>query len=227
MAPPDVGIHAARVPFGAMASGGAMDPTIPLAPVRAFAEPPGVDDAAELVAAAPVDALAFAFTSSAYVIGASGEAAMLERLRTRARGLPVVASCASTADALRALGASRLALLDPPWFDAQLNSLGRAYYEAAGFTVVFSSPCGLPSDQALIRPGELYDWVRKSVPDAADAVAIGGNGFRAVGVIEALEAELERPVLTANQALLWAALHAAGAPVETVTGYGQIFAVAP
>src|SRR5436309_1363707 len=72
MAPSDVGIYAARVPFGAMAAGGAMDPTIPLAPVRAFAEPPGVDDAAELLAAAPVGAIAFAFTSSAYVIGASG-----------------------------------------------------------------------------------------------------------------------------------------------------------
>jgi maleate isomerase len=33
-----VGVHAARVPFGAMAAGGAMDPTIPLAPVRGFAE---------------------------------------------------------------------------------------------------------------------------------------------------------------------------------------------
>ena len=51
MAPPDVGVHAARVPFGAMAAGGAMDPTIPLAPVRGFAEPPHVDDAVALLAA--------------------------------------------------------------------------------------------------------------------------------------------------------------------------------
>ena len=90
---------------------------------------------------------------------------------------------------------------------------------------MFSSPSGLPSDQALIRPADLYDWARKSVPDTADAVAIGGNGFRAVGVVEALEAELARPVLTANQALLWAALNAAGAPVKSVTGYGRVFAV--
>jgi maleate isomerase len=39
MAPETVGVHAARVPFGAMASGGAMDPTIPLAPIAAFVEP--------------------------------------------------------------------------------------------------------------------------------------------------------------------------------------------
>jgi maleate isomerase len=225
MAPLDVGIHAARVPFGAMAPGGGMDATIPLAPVRAFAEPPGVDDAAELLAGAPVDALAFAFTSSAYVIGATGEAEMLDRLRGRARGLPVVATCAATTDALRALGASRLAVLDPPWFDAELNSLGKAYYEAAGFTVVFSSPCDLPSDQALIRPADLHDWAKRSVPDAAEAVAIGGNGFRAVGVIDALEADLGRPVLTANQVLLWAALRAASSPAGLVRGYGRIFGV--
>ena len=44
MAPPGVAIHATRVPFGAMAAEGVMDPTIPLAPVRAFAEPPHLDD---------------------------------------------------------------------------------------------------------------------------------------------------------------------------------------
>jgi hypothetical protein len=50
-----------------------MDPTISLAPVRAFTEPPDVDDAAELLAAAPIHAITFGFTSSAYVIGRDGE----------------------------------------------------------------------------------------------------------------------------------------------------------
>src|SRR3954470_5826137 len=67
MAPAGVVVHAARVPFGAMGAGGGMDPTIPLAPVRAFAAPPHLDDAAELLAAAPVGVVAFGFTSSAYV----------------------------------------------------------------------------------------------------------------------------------------------------------------
>ncbi|MFE1560163.1 maleate cis-trans isomerase [Streptomyces sp. NPDC058734] len=223
MAPADVGLHAARVPFAAMGPGGAMGLTVPLAPVRAFAEPPHVDDAAELLAAAPVAAIAYAFTSSAYVIGARGEAYMLERLTERAGGLPVVATCAAAVGALRALGVERFALVDPPWFDATLSDLGRGYYEEAGFEVPYAAPCGLPSGQALIRPDALYGWVLEQVPDAAQAVVVGGNGFRAVGVIEALEAELERPVLTANQVLLWAALRAAGEPVDGVTGYGRLF----
>ncbi|WP_404959506.1 maleate cis-trans isomerase [Streptomyces sp. 147326] len=224
MAPADVGLHAARVPFGAMGRGGAMDPTIPLAPVRAFAEPPYVDEAAELLAAAPVAAIGFAFTSSAYAIGARGEARMLARLSARAHGLPVVAPCAATAEALRILGAGRICLVDPPWFDTALNDLGRAYYEDAGFAVVRAAPCDLPSDQSRIRPEALLDRVVSFAPDEAEAVVVGGNGFRAVGVIEALEAALGRPVLTANQVLLWAALRAAGAATDGVTGYGRLFA---
>jgi maleate isomerase len=152
MVPPEVAIHAARVPFGAMAAGGRMDPTIPLAPVSAFAEPPHLDDAAKLLAAAPLDAIAYGFTSSAYVIGAKGEDAMIARLERRTRGIPVVTPCAAAVEGLQALGASRIALVDPPWFDAQLNQLGRRYYESAGFEVVHSAPCGLPSDQAKDHP---------------------------------------------------------------------------
>ncbi len=224
MAPPGVAIHATRVPFGGMAAGGGMDPTIPLAPVRAFAEPPEVDDAAELLAAAPLDAIAYGFTSSAYVIGVAGEAEMVARLERRTRGIPVVAACGAAVEGLRVLGARRVALVDPPWFDTELNGLGRRYYESAGFQVVYSAPCGLPSDQTKVTPADLHAWVSEHVTTAdADAVVIGGNGFRAVGAIAALEEDLGLPVVTANQALLWAALRAADADPASTSDYGRLF----
>jgi maleate isomerase len=224
MAPPGVAIHAARVPFGAMAAGGVMvDPTIPLALVRGFAQPPHVDNAAELLAAAPLDAIAYGFTSSAYVIGVEGEAEMIARLQQRTRGIPVVAACKASVAGLRVLAARRIALVDPPWFDAELNTLGRRYYESAGFEVVDSAPCGLPSDQAKITPADLHAWVSEYVSTDADAIVIGGNGFRAVGAIGALEEDLGRPVVTANQALLWAALRVADADSGSVTDYGRLF----
>jgi maleate isomerase len=223
MAPAVVGIHAARVAFGAMAAGGGMDPTISLAPVRAFAEPPYVDDAAQQLAAAPLQAIAFAFTSSSYVIGRDGEAQMIARLQQRTRGIPVVATCAAILEGLSALEAGRVALVDPPWFDGELTALGRHYYESAGIEVVHAAPCGLPSGQAAITPAALYAWVSEHAPDKADAIVIGGNGFRAVGIIAALEADLGVPVLTANQALFWAALRAAGSDTSTVIGFGRLF----
>jgi maleate isomerase len=224
MAPPGVAIHAARVPFGAMAAGGVMDPTIPLAPVRAFSEPPHLDHATELLAAAPIHAIAYGFTSSAYVIGLEGEAQMVARLQRLTLGIPVVVTCGATVEGLRVLGARRIALIDPPWFDAELNGLGARYYESAGFEVVYYSPCGLPSDQKEITPSELHAWVSEHVSSTdADAIVFGGNGFRTVGTIAALEEDLGRSVLTANQVLLWAALRMSDADAGSVSDYGRLF----
>src|SRR5688572_7576317 len=156
MAPPEVGVPAARAYFGAMGTGGAMDPTIALEPVRAFAAPPHIDDAAELLAAAPVNSIAFGFTSSAYVIGAEGEEAMIERLEARTHGIPVVATCSGTVQALHALDVTRIALVTPPWFDADLTDAGREFYRSAGFDVLSANSCELPSDQKQITPEGLY-----------------------------------------------------------------------
>jgi maleate isomerase len=59
---------------------------------------------------------------------------------------------------------------------------GSRYFESQGFEVVHGGPAGLPSDPQAIRPGELHDWILTRVPERAEAVFIGGNGLRAVGV---------------------------------------------
>jgi maleate isomerase len=60
------------------------------------------------------------------------------------------------------------------------------------------------------------------VPKSAEAIFIGGNGFRAIAVINALEETLDRPVLSANQAAFWCALRLSGARAP-VSNYGRIF----
>ena len=64
--------------------------------------------------------------------------------------------------------------------------------------------------------------MREHVPAEADAVYIGGNGLRAVGIIQALEEDLRTPVLTANQALRWHLLRLAGTHTP-VSDYGRLF----
>jgi maleate isomerase len=222
MAPEGVSIHATRVPLGVMRAGGLMDPTIALEPVRTFADPPLVDDAAELLAAAPLHAIGFAFTSSSYARGPADDKALRVRLERRTRGIPVAICSTSAVLGLRALGARRVALIDPPWFAPELTALGVDYFRVQGFEIVHAKPAGLPSEQLAINPGQLFAWVRNHVSAEADAVYIGGNGFRAVGVIQALEEDLRIPVLTANQVLLWHLLRLAGTHVP-VTGYGRLF----
>jgi maleate isomerase len=144
------------------------------------------------------------------------------RLEKRTRGLPVIIPCAAAVAALTVLAARRLALVSPPWFSAEMDKQGARYFQSQGFDVVYNSPAGLPSDQQAIQPSQLHEWIRTHVPKSAEAVFIGGNGFRAVGIIKALEQDLARPVLTANQVAVWQALGLAGARVP-VLNYGQIF----
>jgi maleate isomerase len=222
MAPEGVSIHATRVPLGVMRAGGLMDPTIDLELVRAFADPPLVDEAAELLAAAPLHAIGFAFTSSSYVRGAADDEMLRRRLEGRTRGIPVAISAASAVLGLRALGARRIALVDPPWFSPELTALGVDYFTSQGFAVACAAAAGVPSEQRAINPGQLFEWIREQVPVGADAVSIGGNGLRAVGIIQALEEDLDLPVLTANQVLLWHLLRLSGTHVP-VAGYGRLF----
>ncbi|MFI5695533.1 maleate cis-trans isomerase [Kribbella sp. NPDC051586] len=223
MAPEGVCVHSTRVPFGGMAAGGVMDPTIPLAPVHAFVEPPVIDDATALLAAAPINAIGIGFTSSSYAGGPDGERKVVDRLTERA-GMPVVAPCAAAVAGFGALGINRIALFDPPWFDTELDQLGADYFVAQGLDVVAHAACELPSNQRSINPSELFAWIAEHTPADADAVFVGGNGFRAVGIIGALEEDLRRPVVTANSALLWGLLQAAHCAARP-TRYGQLFAV--
>lgn len=230
LAPHDVFIHGSRIHFGAMRAGGEMDPKIPHSPVKAFVEPPHVDDAVELLAASPLDVVALGFTSSAYVLGPDGERELFGRLAPRSRGLPVTGTTRAAVEGFRALGAERIAVVNPPWFDDELSGLGADYFRAQGFTVAHHGACGLPSNQKLITPEGLSKWISTEVAEhSPDAVLVAGNGIRAVGVIEALEKELGFAVLTANQVLMWHALHLAGAGevAAEITGYGRLFDAVP
>ena len=147
---------------------------------------------------------------------------MQARLEKRTNDIPVVIPGLAAVRALRALGVRRLALVDPPWFSAELNRMGADYFRSQQIEVVYAAPAtGLPSSQHDQDPGRLYDWVRAQVPTNAEAVLTGGNGFRAVGGIEALEEDLGCPVLTANQDTFWNALRAAGVQ-PPVSHYGRI-----
>lgn len=192
---------------------------------RIWTAPPFLDDAAEQLAADPVDVIGYASTSSGYAIGFDDETAMVARLSARA-GVPVVATCVAGVLAIRALGVDRIALIDPPWFDAELNALGAAYFRSQGVEVVASMSADLAQDPGLIEPAAVCEWTSRRVPDDAEAVFIGGNGFRAAGAIDTLEATIGRPVLTSNQVLLWNLLALAGATFQ-VSGYGQLFAHRP
>jgi maleate isomerase len=113
--------------------------------------------------------------------------------------------------------------MHPPWFDEELNELGASYFRRQGFDVVSSASAQLAPDPAQIEPAAVVEWGFPHVPDRAEAVFIGRNGFRAAAAIDALEWRTGRPVLESNQLLLWEILAQLGSRLP-VRGFGRLFA---
>lgn len=222
MAPPGVSIHTTRVPFRGMGQGGTMAPSIGSNPLSAYLEPPLLDDAAELLAYAPVQCICLAFTNTSFLGTVDDDRRLMKRLEQRTHQIPVIGTCLAVLAAVQLVGARRLALINPPWVDPAMTKGGAAYFAGAGLEVVFARSAELPNNPRDVHPGTLFEWTRANVPASADAVFVGGNGFRAIGMIEALEEDLKRPVLTANQVLFWYALRRTGSGPR-VSGYGRVF----
>jgi maleate isomerase len=190
------------------------------AALRASTGLAAIDGAAVALKGTQLDAVAHASTTSGYVIGHRDEAATVERLSQRF-GVPAVASCAAAVAALRTHMVERVQLVHPPWFDAEFDELGDAYFRAQGFDAAVTKAVGLADDPAGVEPSYVIDWVERHIEDRAEAVFLAGNGFRAAGAVEELELRTGRLVLESNQALLWGVLTATGTKWD-VTGHGRL-----
>ncbi len=174
---------------------------ITLALVEGLARDPNIGQAAQRLAERGAQAVGYGCTSGSYVLGPSGDAAIIEQMR-KAAGVPATTTSTAAVTALRTLGAQSVAVLSPHIDD--LNARLRAYLEAAGFTVTAMVGLNLSCDIEAVEPAETRHIVESQVdtPDA-DAVFISCTGMRTAEIIDDLEATLGKPIVTANQATLW------------------------
>ena len=138
--------------------------------------------------------------------------------------------------ALRASGVAKPFIVFPAWFNEATAAAGLRYVADHGF-----DPAGhLRYDPGRkwrdVAPGDLYAQgmgfeqeieplyaqIRAACPTAADGILIAGTGFRCVGILQDLEQDLRRPVVSANQASLWRCLRLSGVQTS-VSGYGRLF----
>jgi maleate isomerase len=160
----------------------------------------------DLLAAEP-DAVLYLCTSGSFVRGVAGEQRMREVMKEA--GAPVaVTTSGAVVDALRHLAVRDVAVASP--YLPTLRHLLDAFLRAAGFGVV--THYGLDLDQRIwqVSQGVVSDLVRAADRASADAVFVACTNVPTYDLIAELEAELGKPVLTANQVSLWAALRSVG-----------------
>lgn len=229
MAPAGVSMHAARV-------------TAPSPWARWRDDRSGVDLEDDLArgcrqfAAMRLQACVVAHTSSS-VLGGKGwdDATVASLASVLGDGVFVTTNGLDTQAALRASGVQRPFLVVPPWFADAAAAATIRYYTEHGFEPAGSLRYDPGRNWRDVPPAEmygqgmgfaqevepLYAQIRAACPADADGVLIGGTGLRCVAVLEALEQDLERPVVSANQASLWHCLRSTGVRTP-VAGYGSL-----
>lgn len=151
--------------------------------------------------------VAYACTSGSFVGGVTGEQ-QLQKIMIKAGAPAAVTTSGAAVEALRALGIQRVAIATP--YNESLTQLLADYLSEAGFTVVSSGYLDMEDGIARIE----YDAVKRlaNVVDhpEAEAVFFSCTNLRTFDIIEELEAQLDKPILSANQVTMWAAMRQAG-----------------
>ena len=225
VAPTDVGVHVARVPGNVRMFCDEGESSSAVASILDVDDPNAVRSSAAHLAAAPVAAIGLCSTCYSYRIGRAGEPQVLAEIRKCVRGLPVVTPPAAMVQALNSFEAHTLAIVNPPWFSHQSAELGARYFRDAGFRIGLNMVADVAGNQHLVTRADLYRCIVSSITEGVEAVVIVGNGFRSIGVVGDLEAELGIPVFSANQVLLWALMSLANATPQRVHGYGAVFRI--
>lgn len=165
-----------------------------------------VAGAANVLAVSPL-VTAYACTAGSFVKGMAGEAALVTAMR--AAGAPAaVTTSGSMLAALRHLGLSRVATVTP--YTADLTIGLTSYLMEAGIEVVATSGLGLTSQIWAVPYEDTAELVRKTDVPEAEAIVISCTNLPTYDLIAKLEVELGKPVVTANQVTMWAALAVAG-----------------
>jgi maleate cis-trans isomerase len=157
-------------------------------------------------------------TATSYVVGFGEDATLADRLAALT-GAKAVTAAGAVFAGLRELGVRRLALATP--YPASISDLGKAYWEAAGFTLVAHHRLDDVISIYEETEARAAQLARAADVPAADAVLISGTGLPTIGVLDELERDLRKPVITSNQAAMWRALRVAGVH-EPIAGFGRL-----
>jgi maleate cis-trans isomerase len=175
-------------------------------------------DGVELLAMVNPDIIVIAHTATSYHLGRERETALLAQLR-EASGVRIVTAFGAVSQSLQRLGVKRLALGAP--YSREVTLEGKAHLEAHGFEVVNFANLPDVTNIYELTAEHAYKLARGIDTEAAQAVFLTGTGMPTLPVLEALEHDLGKPVISSASAMMWHALRSTGVR-QPIPGYGHL-----
>ena len=180
-----------------------------------------LEGALSLLMGAKPDAVLYACTSATLTHGPAFDHALAERIEAQSNGAQSITAAGAVVSALQALGATRIGFASP--YVPAINDLAIDFLQSEGITAVARAEVDAVLDndgQGALTPAEVKALGTRAAHPNADAIVLSCTDMRAVETISALEAELDKPVVTSNQAMMFVAARALG--LGPIHGFGQL-----
>jgi len=213
----------ARLPLGYQAHFARLLTTTPGRPF-APSRDDDIDYQSRLLGTAKVEMIVLIQTSASLFTDDYDEITM--RRMSAAAGVPAITSAQAVGRSLRALGARRIGLVSP--YSEEVNALARRYFaDKHGLEIVVLDGFAATESYAIGQIGPenaRAAFARINRPEI-DAFAVPGGNFQTMASIAAWEHEFNKPVVTTNQASVWAMARQLGG--ERIPGFGRLLEQMP
>jgi maleate isomerase len=179
--------------------------------------------AAELLAHAKVDVIAWNGTSSGW-LGFDADRRLCERIEA-ATGIRAATSMLALNEVLAATGVRRFGLVTP-YIEAVQQRIV-ANYAGLGIVCDAERHLGIQDNFAFaeVREEALDGMIRAVAAEKPDAIGVICTNLRAAPLVAGLEAELGVPIYDSIATAVWKSLRLAGVDPGLVSGWGRVFGV--
>lgn len=182
----------------------------------------GIEKAAEDLARSKVDVIILGGSPPIIFGGFGFDKKIIGRIKT-ITGIPATTSQTLAVDALNTLKIKKLVVASP--FGEDQNSLLKIFLQDSGFFVYNIKGLNMERIEYGMLPRDAsYKLAMEACKgvEGFDGVYLPCAQMPTIEVIDQLEEELGKPVVTSLQAMIWGALKIMGIS-DTITGYGQLF----
>ncbi len=169
-----------------------------------------LDEPLRLIAGVRPNVVLYGCTSATLTNGLAFDRELATRIRART-GASTVTAAGALVHGLKTLDATRIGFASP--YLGAINEQAIAFLAEAGIETLACGEIGRPLDnygQGELTPEEVFELGLRADHPGAEAIVLSCTDMRGVETIERLEAALDKPVVSSNQAMLFAALQAIG-----------------
>ena len=213
--PDGISLHFARI-------GGYDEDQIPDEEQMAGLGASNLDDPLALLKGVNPDLIVYGCTSATLAHGPAFDRDLATQIY-RESGAKTVTAAGALVHSLRALKVNRIGFASP--YVASLNDRAISFLADEGFSTVQRADFDIPlsnDGQGALTPEEVLTLGLKADSPDAEAIVLSCTDMRALEVVDRLEKQLGKPVVTSNQAMMYQALQLLGIS-QTPSGYGRLF----